>query len=116
MSDLDSVEPCCYERFKSLASATFGRVSPDCKGTSLVRHRDRILDCEDFLLHESAAAATKIAHECIAKIVNRSASDHGAGDVRPAHGAAVRLQKNFVERDRYAERVQLVDDFLRARE
>lgn len=116
MPDFDSVESGTNQRFQSLASASFGRVRPDREGASFVRHRDRILDCEDILRHKSAAAAAQIAHECVAEIVNRPSGNHGPGDVGPADRATFRLQKNFVERERYAEGVELFNDFLGASE
>ena len=74
---------------------------------------DRILDRKPVFRHEGAAAPAEVSHEGIAEIVHSSPRDQGAGDVRPPHRAAVRLNKYFVQSDRDAEYVEPVDDFFR---
>jgi hypothetical protein len=44
--------------------------------------------------------------------VHHAPRDESARDVRPTDGSAIRLQENFVERYRYSERVELLDDLL----
>ena len=112
MLNLDSVESGRHERLQTLPAPTVLRVRPDCNRAGLVRDRNRIADGERIFGHERAPIGAEVPHECLTEVWDDAARNQGARYVWPADGAAVRLLKNFIERERNSERVQLLHDFL----
>src|SRR5712671_6603148 len=116
MPDLDAVEPSGDQRLQLLPAASVSGMSPYRESARIVRDRDRVLDRKLFLRNEGATVAAKVSHERIAEVVHDSASYKCARDVRPTNSSAIGLQENFVERYRYSELVEFLDDLFRPAE
>src|SRR6267378_3666615 len=87
---------------------------PNRERTGLVRYPDRILDRETLLRNEGTAIATEVSHERVSKIVHHTSRDQCARDVRTPDRSTVRLQEDFIQRDRDVEAIELLHDLLRA--
>ena len=108
MPDLDSIEPSRHEWLETLSASTVRRVRPDGYSARIVRNRDRILDREPVFGHERAPVVAEVSHERLAEVGYKSARNQRPRDVWPADCAAIRLLKDFVERERNPEGVELL--------
>ena len=112
MPDFDAIKSCGHQWLEVLPSSSVSGMRPDCKSAGIMCDRDRILDRKLVLRNERTSVAAKVCHECIAEIMHHSTCDESSRDVGPSHGSSIRLLKNFVESDRYSQRVELVYDLL----
>src|SRR2546423_6661035 len=115
VSDFQPVEARRNQRLQAFPSASLTGMRPDRQTTGLVGDGNRVLDRQSSLRYERGAGVSQISHERIPKIVNDAARNEGARYVRPADRAAIRLLKNFVQREPDAKGIQLFDDARRSR-
>jgi hypothetical protein len=114
MADLDSIQAGRDQGLESLAASPVAGMRPDRDAASLVHDGDCVFDQKSILGHERTAVRAQVADEGVAEIVHRTAGDHRACNVRPSNRAAIRLLKDFFERERNSQCIEPVDDLFGA--
>jgi hypothetical protein len=109
MPDLDAVEASGDQWLETLAPAAVTRMRPDRNCTRLMGDRDRILNGKLVLRYERTPLGAKVAGKCVAKITHDSTGNHRSRHVWSPNRSAIRLQENFIQRQRDAELVEPVD-------
>jgi hypothetical protein len=109
MPDFDAVETGGDQWLEPLAPPSVTWVSPDRNCTRLVGDCDGVLNGKLVLRYERAPLGAKVAGECVAKITHDPTRDHRSRNVWSPNRSAIRLQENFIQRQRDAELVEPVD-------
>ena len=112
MSYFETIQSGGDQRLDPVAPASFAGMRPNGQCSRFVRDCDRIFDRKALLRDKRTRSSPQISHECVVKVVHYAARDQCTRDVRTADCPAIGLLKNFVQRERNSNDVELVHDLL----
>jgi len=110
VSYFETIQSSRDQRLDPVAPPSFAGMRPNGQCSRFVRDCNRIFDRKALPCDKRTRSSAQISHECIAKVVHDTARDQRTRDVRTANRPAIGLPKNFVQRDRNSENVELVHD------